>query len=239
MTKPRPQYRSPLEGETGWIERVLAVQAWIRQHARALSIGVAGFVLLAAVTLYYLDYRSDVEGSASVQLARARETVQSGNTTLAITDLQRFLAQYGSTRAAREARVMLGTLFIQTGRPQEALDAIADLAAKPGEGPVAARAALVAGAAYQAKGDSTAAIQHYLRIADGLRMDYQRRDALASAARLQTLTGDFRGAAATYSRLVQLAPEESVERPLYEMRLAEVQARARAAEASADGRGSP
>jgi tetratricopeptide (TPR) repeat protein len=240
MQKSAPKYRSPLDSDPGVVERILAAHAWLREHSRAVTVGAVGLLLLVAAGLYYLDYRRDLESAAAVELAQVEETVESGNTTLAISDLQRFLAQYGSTRRAREARVMLGRMLIQAGRPREALDAVSQLATQP-EDPVAARAALLAGAAYQASGDTIGAIRHYLAIAERLPMDYQRREALASAARLQEMRGDYAGAAATYARLVEIVPEESVERPLYEMRLAEMRARARAegAQSAANGPGSP
>lgn len=232
MPKPTAKYRSPLESESSLVEQALALHAWVRAHTRGLIVAAVGIGFLVAAALYYLNYQRDLEASAAVELEKARTTVLSGNTSLAIADLQRFLAQYGSARRAREARVMLATLLIQASRPREALDVLGTLWEKPGADPVAARAALVAGAAREGAGDTAGAIQGYLRAAEELQLGFQKREALAGAARLQTLRGDHRGAADTYRKLLALVPDESVERPLYEMRRAEAQARARAREAA-------
>ena len=232
MAKPSGA-KSPFETDHGVLEQLLEAHAWVKAHSRSVISGTVAVGLLLAAGLYYRNYVHDLQASALVELERVRETVAGGNTSLAINDLQRFLAQYGSTKAAREARVMLATELLRVNRPQEAIETVSDLTQKPRESPLAARAALLTGAALEAQGDTAAAIQHYLRVADQMPMDYLKQDALSSAARLQALRGDYAAAAATYKRLRELVPEESVERPLYELRGAEMEARARVAESGA------
>lgn len=232
MAKPSGP-KGPFESDHGVLEQLLEAHAWIQAHSRAVIAGAVGLGLIAAAGVYYFGYTREIESSALLELERVRETVASGNTSLAINDLQRFLTQYGSTNAAREGRLMLASEFLKANRPQEAIETVSELAQGPARGPLAARAALLAGAAMQTQGDTAAAIQHYLRIADRLPMDYLKQEALASAARLQDLHGDYAAAAGTYRKLLEIIPEESVERPVYEVRLAEMEARARAGDAGA------
>ena len=224
-TKETPKYRTPLEPAPSALDRLAEAYAWTRTHSRALTVGTLALGLALASAVYYVHYTRDLEAAAAVALEQPRASVQSGNTNLALNDLRQFLAQYGSTRLAREARVMLATVLLQAGQPREAYREVRDVASKTDD-PVGARAALVAGAALEAAGDTAAAIRHYLAIADRLNMTFQKRDALAAAARLQELAGDYDGAAQTYARIVQLLDAEAVERPYYEMRLAEMRTRA-------------
>lgn len=232
MAKPSGT-RSPFETDHGILEQLLEAHAWVKAHSRSVITASVTLGLLLAAGLYYRNYVHDLQAAALVELERVRETVASGNTSLAINDLQRFLAQYDATKAAREARLMLATELLKVNRPQEAIEAVSELAQRPGNGPLAARAALLVGAAMQAQGDTVGAIQHYLSYADRMPMDYLKQDALGAAARLQAFKGEYAAAAATYKRLLELVPEESVDRPIYELRIAEMEARARAAEPGA------
>lgn len=236
MAPQQPKAKSPLQPQPSFAQRVLAAYAWARVHSRPVLVGGGALALLTAASVYYLSYRRQLEAAASVELAQVRETVFAGNTNLAIADLQRFLAQYGETEHAREARVMLAVLLIRAGQPEEAREVVQRVARNPGSDPVAARAGFVMGAALEASGDTAAAIEHYLALASALEMGFQKREALASAGRLQAARKDFPGAAATYRMLLSLTPETSVERSIYAMRLAEATTAAQAHRA-ADGEG--
>lgn len=227
MAKKTPTAQSPFEPDRGILDTLLDAHAWLRAHRRALAVGGVGLAILAAATLYYVDYRRDLETAAAVELTRISKTVASGNTSLAINDLEQFLAHYGSADAAREAHVMLASALLRINRPQDAIETVSEIARNPGTDPVAARAAALIGAALEIQGDTAGAIRHYLAIAEKLPMDFMRREALAAGARLQASSGDYAAAAATYRRLLEMVPEESVERPLYEMELAEMETRAR------------
>ncbi len=228
MRQPTKKFTTPLEAEDSLAERAITLYQWARDHARALLVAGVALTLLVVAAVYYVDYRRDLEASAAVELEKARTAVSSGNTTLAINDLQRFLSQYGDTDHAREARVMIAALLIQTARPGDALEEIRKIRDVPGSDPIGARAALIAGAALEAMGDTLTAVNHYLRIAEQLRMQLHQREALAAAARLQHDRGDYEGAAASYRKLLTVLPEQSVEHQYYQMRLAEALAQARA-----------
>ena len=76
-------------------------------------------------------------------------------------------------------------------------------------------------------GDFQVAEGLYERLADGARLGFQRRDALASAARLRRAQGDPAGALAHYDRLLAEMDETDPARGLVEMRRAEVAAAVR------------
>lgn len=227
MAQRRPKARSPLQPEPSFADRALRIYAWARGHSRAVLVGSGALALLVAASVYYLGYRRQLESAAAAELLRVRETVLAGNTDLAIADLQRLLAQYGATEHAKEARVMLAVMLIQSGRPEEAIESVRRIAGGRGADPVGARAAFILGAALEARRDTVAAIRHYLTLGDALEMGFQKREALRAAARLQSARKDYAAAVATYRTLLQLVPEASVERPIYEMRLAELETAAR------------
>jgi hypothetical protein len=63
-------------------------------------------------------------------------------------------------------------------------------------------------------------------VADRAEFPFRRQEALYSAAILREEMGDHAGAAELYRRLAEQAEAGSMQRSIYEMRLAEVEARA-------------
>ncbi|MDQ3556368.1 MAG: hypothetical protein M3409_06285, partial [Gemmatimonadota bacterium] len=94
------------------------------------------------------------------------------------------------------------------------------------EGPLGAQGALLLAAAQAEAGQRDAAISTYLRIAGEAPMRFRQEEALSQAALLRQQGGDAAGAAELYRRLLELAEEGSLERGVYEMRLAEAEGQA-------------
>ena len=65
-------------------------------------------------------------------------------------------------------------------------------------------------------------------MADEAELSFRKVEALGAAALLRIEAGDFAGAAQLYGRAVELTEEGSLERSVYEMRMAETLARAEA-----------
>ena len=61
----------------------------------------------------------------------------------------------------------------------------------------------------------------YLAVSEAATLDFERRDALADAARARARSGDHAGAADLYRQILEDLDETHYERGLYEMRLAE------------------
>jgi predicted negative regulator of RcsB-dependent stress response len=207
---------------------VLAVERisyWARQNTRLLIFGGVAVVLVVLGTIYYVDSQRRVEAEAAVRLGEVHQTIMTGNAPLAIRDLQAYLATFGGTRAAREARLLLADLLMGQDRPDEAIQALGRLHRDLDE-PVGIAAAQVLAAAYEQLEQYDQAIDTYRRIARDARFEFQRRDALANAGRVALDTGQPALAAEFYDRVVQTFEEGNPERSYYEMWRAEANAMA-------------
>jgi len=220
----RRVHRPAESSDDTFVVGVLESSAWAKRHSRTL---IVGGVLLALLLLGFLYYRSQAAATrerSTMELERVRMTLLTGNTALAVGELQAFVNQYGGTPAGNEARLLLGQALMESGQPQQALEAVDRLARNPGE-PLGASAAFLAGAAHESLGAAQQAEQEYLRVADRARFDFQRIEALDKAARLRIQAGNPAGAVELYQRAIDMIPmERAADRSLFMMRQAEAQA---------------
>src|SRR5690606_29297440 len=150
--------------------------------------------------------RASDRARADLEINTLRQTAQAGNPAVAIRDIQAFLASYGSTPAAEEARLLLAQSYLEANQPQQAVDALRASAADVVE-PLGVQAAFLMGAAYEAMNDYDGAERVYLRVADGAPFDFQRVQALEHAARVRIERGNATAAAELYDRLIAMLPE--------------------------------
>ena len=222
MSKKHPgagRVRRERHDEDVFVESVLEGSVWAKEHGRTLLIGgIVIFVLLAA-GIYYRSYRSQLDNKAAAQLNQVRQTVMSGNKQLAVTDLKNFVAQYGKTSAGAEARTMLAQMYLSLNQPQQAVSAIEPIANDVEASPAATF--LLAGA-YEALKQTDKAEQQYLKIADDARFGFEKREALERAAGLRLSKGNTAGAIELYNRALESLPDDSPDRSVYEMRIAEI-----------------
>lgn len=228
-TVPRAPKARRAEPDDVVLARALEFSNWARANIK-LVVGGAVVVLLVVVALLW--WRADQaarEERAAMEFLQLEQTVASGNPELAIRELEQFAAMFEGTDYAEEATVMLGNLHLQMGQPAAAIEAVDELAARPGASLLSSQAALLHAAALHAAGQTEEAIAAYLTVAEGAELQFQRLEAMASAARLRMDRGDFAGAAELYARAVEMSEPGTAEHALYDMRRAEAEARATAA----------
>lgn len=213
--------------------RALQFSEWARRNARWIIIGVVAVAIAAAIFFWYRLDQAQREERAAVQFLRLEQTVQSGNAALATRDLNAFIARHEGTAEADQARIVLARLYLQQGQAAQAVPVLRPFADRMGSSPVAPQGALLLGAAQAQAGQRDAAIATFLRVAEQAPFPFERESALTEAAILREATGNFAGAAELYRRLVEAAEEGSLDRSVYEMRLAEVEARVGSAPAPA------
>ena len=208
-----------------FVARVLETSAWAKQNSRRLLIGgvIAAVVVLGL--LYFFTTRQNQRVQAATQLTQVRAVALSGNTPLAIRELEQFLARFGGTPSADEARLMLGQAYLQNGQIQQAQDAVEPLAGDYDSG-LGINAALLMAGTHEAAQEPHRAEEIYLRLADDAPYLFQQQDALDNAARIRLQRGDAAGAVELYERLLELTPANNTERPIFELRLGEALAAA-------------
>lgn len=212
--------------EDVFVESVLEGSVWARTHGRTLLIaGIAAFLVLAGA-LWYRSYQSNIQNAAAGELNLVRQTVLSGNKQLAVTDLKKYIAKYGKTSSGDEARTMLAQIHLSQNQPVEAAKAIEPIADDVKNG---SAAAFLLAAAYEAQNQTDKAEAEYLKIADKARFGFEKREALERAAGMRATKGNAAGAIELFDRALKTLPEDSPDRAIYEMRIAEIRGAAPAA----------
>lgn len=219
----RGQHEAPTD-EDAFIGTVMEATTWARENSRRLVVAAVVITIAVLSFLYYRNQSVRMRDRAETELSQARTSALSGNAALAIRDLEAFLARFGSTAAAAEARLLLGKAYIETGEATKAIELLRAQATEVGS-PLGVSAAMLLGAAYESAGQPDQAVEVYVRVADRSGEEYQAMTALESAARVRFEQGDAAGAVALYDRILETLPEDSPDRAVIEMRKAEASAR--------------
>ena len=194
--------------------------AWIRSHQ---SLAVGGlFVVAIAVggVLYFRAQDRTATAFARDQLNLAHGLIVEDNEEGAKTTLATLLEQYGSTVHSREARLLLGELYLRSGEPEQAQVVLEPVGSSP-DSPLEFQAAALLAIALEQDGRSEEAVDLYLALAETAELSFQARDALEAAARILTVRRDLAGAAELYQRILDGFEESDPGRDLYVMRLQE------------------
>jgi hypothetical protein len=214
------QRRTELDDDV-FVARVLEVGNWFKKNQQAVTIGIVVLVIALASLLYYRNYKQSLVDQASSQLEAIHTQAAMGDTEGARDALILYMDRFGSTPYGGEARMLLGELYLTEGGSEQALATLEPIAESPRD-PLELQAAALLGAAYEQEGRWADAEATYLRIADRSPLDFQVRDALAAAARIRAAQGNAAGAAELYRRILDGIEEDSAERGIWEMRLAEL-----------------
>lgn len=225
-TSSRVHREDPHGPDDTFVTGIRNTYEWGRQNSRLLSVVLVVIAIGAAVGVWYVSQQRQLESEAAARLTQVQQSVASGNAQLAIRDLEAYLGQFGSTRAADQARLVLAAIYIDQDRVQDAVRALGDLP-NDLDKPFGLPAARLHAAAHEEAGNHDEAARTYLRIADRARFDYERREALADAARIRMQNGEPDIAASLYQRVLNLLEEDEPEHGYYQIWLAEAQAEAR------------
>jgi predicted negative regulator of RcsB-dependent stress response len=226
MTKRHPGARrtnqpSSQQADDVFVANVLHAGKWAEANQQLLTVLVVVLAIAVAGLVYYRSYRSSLNQQAAQQLETVYQTVAIQDTEGAINELTTFLERFGGTAYEGEARLILGELYLRDGRSEQAQAVLEPLGTAPRR-PIELQGASLLAATYEQVGRAAEAEDLYLAIADRSDLDFQVRNALAAAARIRSERGDAPGAIQLYERALEGLPEESPDRGLYEMRIAEL-----------------
>ena len=218
-------HRTSDQPDDAFVAGVERTVEWAKANRTVVTVAVVALVLLVASGLYYVNYQRTLETQATARLNEIQASIGTSNAQLAARDLEGFVNRFGSTEAGRQARLILADILLNNGRGDEAVDALDDLA-DDFDQPYGIPAARLLAAAYEATGQPDRAVQTYQRLADNARFPYQRREALANAARVRLQSGDPAAAVTLYDRALDTFEEGEAGRGYYEMWRAEAAAMA-------------
>ena len=210
-----------IQQEDAFLAGVLESAEWARKNREKLIFGLIALAVTVAGIVYYVSDRQQSANRAVAALERAQQTVQLGNVEAAKGELEGFLAQFGGTPYAAEARLILAGLHLDSGDAASAISAVEPVAGS-GAGPIGMQAAALLAAAYEEAGRLDDAVRTYMDIANDAEMTFQSTDALLDAARLLTTQGDHDRARAAYRDALTELADTDPRRQMIEMRLAEL-----------------
>ncbi len=204
-----------------FLSKVLHVGEWTRANQQLLTVlGVVAVIVVAGI-VYYRNYREALVQQAAQQLEAVHESIAIQDHEGAKSALVTFLERFDGTGYEGEARLLLGDLYLQSDDPQQAQVVLEPLGSSPRD-PIEFQGAALLGAAYEQESLWSEAEAIYLRIADRSELDFQVRDALASAARIRGDQGDASGAIELYERVLSNMEENAADRGQFEMRIQEL-----------------
>lgn len=224
----RRVHRPPAADDDAFVAGVLETTAWAKTHRRALVFGGIGIIAAALFLFLFFTTRSAKREQAMAQLTQVRGTSLSGNNQLAIRELEQYVASYGGTPPAAEARLLLARAYLDGGQVDRAIETIARQA-RDVDNVVGVNAAFLLAAAHETAQQYQRAEEVYLRVADRAEYLFQKQEALDNAARLRIEQGDAAGAAQLYERILTITPITDGNRQVFELRAGEARAAAAAA----------
>lgn len=185
------------------------------------KIAIAGVVLVAIAVGFWLWRQSQVarERNAAVGLLNAAQTLQSGNTALAQSDLEQLVARYEGTNAAAQASLELASMYYTQGQYDRGITLLERLAKSAGNDQVKALAENGVAAGYEGAGRFADAATHYRRAAELTRLVDERDMYLANAARAHMSAGNEAEAITIWR---QLAETDGAQAPEARVRLGEL-----------------
>jgi predicted negative regulator of RcsB-dependent stress response len=220
---------SPAEDEDLFVARVFEVSTWAERNSQLLILAGIALALLLGGVVYYASYRRDLNRQAVAELERVGNmaaVAPPGETAQAEAELNSFVERFGGTRHAAEAELLLAQLQLRQGRAEQAVVTLEDFP-RPDRDPLSLQAKSLLGRAYEELGRYQEAERAYLAVSDAASLEFERRDALADAARARSRSGNHAGAAELYRQILEGLDETHYERGLFEMRLAEEEQEAR------------
>jgi predicted negative regulator of RcsB-dependent stress response len=225
MAKRRPSSTPPTPRGTAddeFTARILQFVAWARDRTEVLIAAVVVAVLLVGGGLYYWNQRAEQRQRASIELQAIQQTLPFTEPQEAEGELRQFLARYGGTPLANEARLVLAELLLQEGDPEGAVEVLSE-AAPSFRDPLRLQATILLAVALEQAEEWERAAEVYEALAQRAEFAFQRQEASEGLARSYLSLGDTAAAADAYRRLLaELDPDEETERGYYEMRLAEL-----------------
>lgn len=180
-----PQARTPVQSKRS---SEFDFMEWFQVNSKL--IGGAAVVIAVAAVGYWFYVRSQQIKTVNAErsLMQAEQSLQSGNTALATSDLQRVVSRYKGTGAGTEAAMLLAQTDYNAGKYQDGIKALQDVVGKAG-GSEAAVQSLI-GDGYSQMNKPADAAKAYERAAGSAEFDTERAYYKAKAARAYTTAGN-------------------------------------------------
>ena len=204
-------------------ERGRSLMDWFQVNSRLLGIAAAVVAVALVGMWFYNQYRQNRTVNAERSLTLAQQSLASGNTSLAMSDLQKVATRYEGTAAGTEAAMLLARQNFDQAKYQEGIDALKKAADKAG--PSRANVEGLIGDGYAQLGKGADAAKAYERAAEATGpYESERAYYRAKAARSYAAAGNVAEAKRVWGELATQEKSPSIAAEA-KVRLAELTAR--------------
>ena len=195
---------------------------WFQVNSRI--IGGAAIVVAVAALGYWFYVRSQQIKTVNAErsLMQAEQSLQSGNTALASSDLQRVVSRYKGTAAGTEAAMLLAQTNYNAGKYQEGIKALQDVSGKAGTSEAGVQSLI--GDGYAQMNKPSDAAKAYEKAAAAAEFNTERAYYKAKAARSYVSAGNTAEAKRLWTELSTDEKAQSVAAEA-KVRLAELEAK--------------
>lgn len=162
--------------------RATSFMDWFHVNARWVAVGGVAVVLAAGVAWYVPQQRRMKNENADKQLLTARQSLLSGNTQLAESDLRKVADRYAGTPAGTEAGTLYAQLKLERGDAAGAVTYLQQLMTQVGTGPNAAATRGLLGDALSQTGKTAEAAAEYEKAAGSSTMANEKIVLMSKAA---------------------------------------------------------
>jgi predicted negative regulator of RcsB-dependent stress response len=181
---------------------------WAQRYSRAITVIALALVVGLGGWMFYGRSKAMKIRRAEEALARAAQSLGSGNIPLAQSDMEKLIVRYKGTPSAAQAAMLLAQTYYEAGKPQEGIDRLTKVQKDVGKTFQPSIESLL-GDGYDLLGKPLEAAKHYREAAAKTPFPTDRANYLASAARSLTIGGQKAEAAKIWTDLAQ-DPENPV-----------------------------
>ncbi len=208
--------------DDAFVRSTFRLAGWVNENLRPVLVGGAGFAMVVVGIVYYMNFQASVRDQAASELATLRMTATDPE--MLVLDLEAYVERFDGVAAANEGRLLLARTYLDTGRSVEAAEVASSITEAP-DRPVGLAARTLLASAQEASGDAEAALETWETLGETARFAFQRREALASAARILAALGRLQEAETIFATIAEeAAQEDPVEAGVYRLRLGEIKA---------------
>src|SRR5689334_3664155 len=179
---------SPVSKPAASADRGLDLMEWFQVNSRVITAAAAVVAVAAAGYWFYTRSQQIKTVNAERSLMQAEQSLQSGNTALATSDLQRVVSRYKGTGAGTEAALLLAQTNYNAGKYQDGIKVLQDVLGSAG-GSEASVQGLI-GDGYSQMNKPTDAAKAYERAAQAAEFDTEKAYYRAKAARTYAAAGN-------------------------------------------------
>jgi predicted negative regulator of RcsB-dependent stress response len=200
----------------------LDVMEWVQVNSRLLGGAAAIVAIAAAGYWFYIRSQQIKTVNADRSLMQAEQSLQSGNTALASSDLQRVVTRYKGTGAGTEAALLLAQTDYNGGKYAEGIKVLQEISGHAGGSEAAVQSLM--GDGHAQMGKNADAAKAYEKAADATIYDNEKAYYRAKAARSYAAAGSNADARRLWTQLSTDQKSQSVAAEA-RVRLAELDAK--------------